>query len=302
MYQDEETKLKEFNFDGDYFGHEPNDANNNFSTGTHVPNGTNGTNDNLAEEQSKNQDENVNYIHLNEVTELPKQEDKKVIATKNKENEALNENKTLMDLQKEEQNEKEKKEKKEIKKFKKAKKVKKDKKSKIVKKLNISKKRKEKKNKGKHKKNISKKKKSSKPLSKPILKVDKIQTPKQRDLAERNNNIKIPSRNSNALSNQDPQFVSSNINPNISIPLQSFELFIKRPMENENEDEELNQEHLQNLEINQPIWIPPDNMVIDEEDNDGLDGNNNGFNAFINHFGDEDQITEGKTQTNNDLI
>ncbi len=73
-------------------------------------------------------------------------------------------------------------------------------------------------------------------------------------------------------------------------------------MENENEDEELNQEHLQNLEINQPIWIPPDNMVIDEEDNDGLDGNNNGFNAFINHFGDEDQITEGKTQTNNDLI
>ena len=295
MYQDEET-IKEFNFDGDYFGHEPNDANNNFSTGTHVPNGTNGTNDNFAGEQPKNQDENVNYIHLNEVTELPKQEDKKVIATKNKENEALNENKTLMD---EEQNEKEKKEKKEIKKFKK---VKKDKKSKIVKKLNISKKRKEKKNKGKHKKNISKKKKSSKPLSKPILKVDKIQTPKQRDLAERNNNIKIPSRNSNALSNQDPQFVSSNINPNISIPLQSFELFIKRPMENENEDEELNQEHLQNLEINQPIWIPPDNMVIDEEDNDGLDGNNNGFNAFINHFGDEDQITEGKTQTNNDLI
>ena len=286
---DEET-IKEFNFDGDYFGHEPNDANNNFSTGTHVPNGTNGTNDNFAGEQPKNQDENVNYIHLNEVTELPKQEDKKVIATKNKENEALNENKTLMDLQKEEQNEKEKKE------------IKKDKKDKIVKNLNISKKRKEKKNKGKHKKNISKKKKSSKPLSKPILKVDKIQTPIQRDLAERNNNIKIPSRNSNALSNQDPQFVSSNINPNISIPLQSFELFIKRPMENENEDDELNQEHLQNLEINQPIWIPPDNMVIDEEDNDGLDGNNNGFNAFINHFGDEDQITEGKTQTNNDLI
>jgi len=289
---DEET-IKEFNFDGDYFGHEPNDANNNFSTGTHVPNGTNGTNDNFAGEQPKNQDENVNYIHLNEVTELPKQEDKKVIATKNKENEALNENKTLMDLQKEEQNEKEKKE---------IKKDKKDKKDKIVKNLNISKKRKEKKNKGKHKKNISKKKKSSKPLSKPILKVDKIQTPIQRDLAERNNNIKIPSRNSNALSNQDPQFVSSNINPNISIPLQSFELFIKRPMENENEDDELNQEHLQNLEINQPIWIPPDNMVIDEEDNDGLDGNNNGFNAFINHFGDEDQITEGKTQTNNDLI
>ena len=289
---DEET-IKEFNFDGDYFGHEPNDANNNFSTGTHVPNGTNGTNDNFAGEQPKNQDENVNYIHLNEVTELPKQEDKKVIATKNKENEALNENKTLMDLQKEEQNEKEKKE---------IKKDKKDKKDKIVKNLNISKKRKEKKNKGKHKKNISKKKKSSKPLSKPILKVDKIQTPIQRDLAERNNNIKIPSRNSNALSNQDPQFVSSNINPNIDIPRQSFELFIKRPMENENEDEELNQEHLQNLEINQPIWIPPDNMVIDEEDNDGLDGNNNGFNAFINHFGDEDQITEGKTQTNNDLI
>ena len=289
---DEET-IKEFNFDGDYFGHEPNDANNNFSTGTHVPNGTNGTNDNFAGEQPKNQDENVNYIHLNEVTELPKQEDKKVIATKNKENEALNENKTLMDLQKEEQNEKEKKE---------IKKDKKDKKDKIVKNLNISKKRKEKKNKGKHKKNISKKKKSSKPLSKPILKVDKIQTPIQRDLAERNNNIKIPSRNSNALSNQDPQFVSSNINPNISIPLQSFELFIKRPMENENEDDELNQEHLQNLEINQPIWIPPDNMVIDEEDNDGLNGNNNGFNAFINHFGDEDQITEGKTQTNNDLI
>ena len=289
---DEET-IKEFNFDGDYFGHEPNDANNNLSTGTHVPNGTNGTNDNFAGEQPKNQDENVNYIHLNEVTELPKQEDKKVIATKNKENEALNENKTLMDLQKEEQNEKEKKE---------IKKDKKDKKDKIVKNLNISKKRKEKKNKGKHKKNISKKKKSSKPLSKPILKVDKIQTPIQRDLAERNNNIKIPSRNSNALSNQDPQFVSSNINPNISIPLQSFELFIKRPMENENEDDELNQEHLQNLEINQPIWIPPDNMVIDEEDNDGLDGNNNGFNAFINHFGDEDQITEGKTQTNNDLI
>lgn len=295
MYQEDET-IKEFNFDGDYFGHEPNDANNNFSTGTHVPNGTNGTNDNLPEEQPKNQDENVNYIHLNEVTELPKQEDKKVIATKNKENEALNENKTLMDLQKEEQNEKEKKE------IKKDKKVKKDKKDKIVKNLNISKKRKEKKNKGKHKKNISKKKKSSKPLSKPILKVDKIQTPIQRDLAERNNNIKIPNRNSNALSNQDPQFVSSNINPNISIPLQSFELFIKRPMENENEDEELNQEHLQNLEINQPIWIPPDNMVIDEEDNDGLDRNNNGFNAFINHFGDEDQITEGKTQTNNDLI
>ena len=289
---DEET-IKEFNFDGDYFGHEPNDANNNLSTGTHVPNGTNGTNDNFAGEQPKNQDENVNYIHLNEVTELPKQEDKKVIATKNKENEALNENKTLMDLQKEEQNEKEKKE---------IKKDKKDKKDKIVKNLNISKKRKEKKNKGKHKKNISKKKKSSKPLSKPILKVDKIQTPIQRDLAERNNNIKIPSRNSNALSNQDPQFVSSNINPNISIPLQSFELFIKRPMENENEDDELNQEHLQNLEINQPIWIPPDNMVIDEEDNDGLNGNNNGFNAFINHFGDEDQITEGKTQTNNDLI
>ena len=289
---DEET-IKEFNFDGDYFGHEPNDANNNFSTGTHVPNGTNGTNDNFAGEQPKNQDENVNYIHLNEVTELPKQEDKKVIATKNKENEALNENKTLMDLQKEEQNEKEKKE---------IKKDKKDKKDKIVKNLNISKKRKEKKNKGKHKKNISKKKKSSKPLSKPILKVDKIQTPIQRDLAERNNNIKIPSRNSNALSNQDPQFVSSNINPNISIPLQSFELFIKRPMENENEDDELNQEHLQNLEINQPIWIPPDNMVIDEEDNDGLDGNNNGFNDFNNYFGNEDQITEGKTQTNNDLI
>ena len=289
---DEET-IKEFNFDGDYFGHEPNDANNNFSTGTHVPNGTNGTNDNFAGEQPKNQDENVNYIHLNEVNELPKQEDKKMIATKNKENEALNENKTLMDLQKEEQNEKEKKE---------IKKDKKDKKSKIVKKLNISKKRKKNKNNGKHKKNISKKKKSSKPLSKPILKVDKIQTPIQRDLAERNNNIKIPSRNSNALSNQDPQFVSSNINPNISIPLQSFELFIKRPMENENEDEELNQEHLQNLEINQPIWIPPDNMVIDEEDNDGLNGNNNGFNAFINHFGDEDQITKGKTQTNNDLI
>ena len=286
----EDESIKDFNFDGDYFGHEPNDANNNLSTGTHVPNGTNGTNDNFAGEQPKNQDENVNYIHLNEVTELPKQEDKKVIATKNKENEALNENKTLMD---EEQNEKEKKE---------IKKDKKDKKDKIVKNLNISKKRKEKKNKGKHKKNISKKKKSSKPLSKPILKVDKIQTPIQRDLAERNNNIKIPSRNSNALSNQDPQFVSSNINPNISIPLQSFELFIKRPMENENEDEELNQEHLQNLEINQPIWIPPDNMVIDEEDNDGLDGNNNGFNAFINHFGDEDQITEGKTQTNNDLI
>lgn len=298
---DEET-IKEFNFDGDYFGHEPNDANNNFSTGTHVPNGTNGTNDNFAGEQPKNQDENVNYIHLNEVTELPKQEDKKVIATKNKENEALNENKTLMDLQKEEQNEKEKKEKKEIKKFKKAKKVKKDKKSKIVKKLNISKKRKEKKNKGKHKKNISKKKKSSKPLSKPTFKADKIQTPIQRDLAERNNNINISSSNINALSNQDPQFVSSNINPNIDIPLQSFELFIKRPMENENEDEELNQEHLQNLEINQPIWIPPDNMVIDEEDNDGLDGNNNGFNAFINNFGGEDQITEGKTQTNNDLI
>ena len=295
MYQDEET-IKEFNFDGDYFGHEPNDSNNNFSTGTHVPNGTNGTNDNFAGEQLKNQDENVNYIHLNEVTELPKQEDKKVIATKNKENEALNENKTLMD---EEQNEKEKEEKKEIKKVKKNKKTKI---VKIVKKLNISKKRKKKKNNGKHKKNISKKKKSSKPLSKPIFKVDKIQTPIQRDLAERNNNIKIPSRNSNALSNQDPQFVSSNINPNISIPLQSFELFIKRPMENENEDEELNQEHLQNLEINQPIWIPPDNMVIDEEDNDGLDGNNNGFNAFINHFGDEDQITEGKTQTNNDLI
>ena len=293
---EDETKLRNFNFIEDYFGHEPNDANNNLSTGTHVPNGTNGTNDNLAEEQSKNQDENVNYIHLNEVTELPKQEDKKMIATKNKENEALNENKTLMD---EEQNEKEKEEKKEIKK------VKKDKKTKIVKivkKLNISKKRKKNKNNGKHKKNISKKKKSSKPLSKPILKVDKIQTPIQRDLAERNNNIKIPSRNSNALSNQDPQFVSSNINPNISIPLQSFELFIKRPMENENEDDELNQEHLQNLEINQPIWIPPDNMVIDEEDNDGLDGNNNGFNAFINHFGDEDQITEGKTQTNNDLI
>ena len=289
---DEET-IKEFNFDGDYFGHEPNDANNNFSTGTHVPNGTNGTNDNFAGEQPKNQDENVNYIHLNEVTELPKQEDKKVIATKNKENEALNENKTLMDLQKEEQNEKEKKE---------IKKEKKDKKDKIVKNLNISKKRKEKKNKGKHKKNISKKKKSSKPLSKPILKVDKIQTPIQRDLAERNNNINIPSSNINASPNQDPQFVSSNINPNISIPLQSFELFIKRPMENENEDEELNQEHLQNLEINQPIWIPPDNMVIDEEDNDGLNGNNNGFNAFINHFGDEDQITEGKTQTNNDLI
>ena len=96
MYQDEET-IKEFNFDGDYFGHEPNDSNNNFSTGTHVPNGTNGTNDNFAGEQPKNQDENVNYIHLNEVTELPKQEDKKVIATKNKENEALNENKTLMD-------------------------------------------------------------------------------------------------------------------------------------------------------------------------------------------------------------
>ena len=298
---DEET-IKEFNFDGDYFGHEPNDANNNFSTGTHVPNGTNGTNDNFAGEQPKNQDENVNYIHLNEVTELPKQEDKKMIATKNKENEALNENKTLMDLQKEEQNEKEKKEKKEIKKFKKAKKVKKDKKSKIVKKLNISKKRKKNKNNGKHKKNISKKKKSSKPLSKPILKVDKIQTPIQRDLAERNNNIKIPSRNSNALSNQDPQFVSSNINPNISIPLQSFELFIKRPMENDNEDEELNQEHLQNLEFNQPIWMPPDNMVIDEEDNDGLDGNNNGFNAFINYFCNENQITEGKTQTNNDLI
>ena len=73
-------------------------------------------------------------------------------------------------------------------------------------------------------------------------------------------------------------------------------------MENENEDEELNQEHLQNLEINQPIWIPPDNMVIDEEDNDGLDGNNNGFNDFNNYFGNEDQITEGKTQTNNDLI
>lgn len=292
---DEET-IKEFNFDGDYFGHEPNDANNNFSTGTHVPNGTNGTNDNFAGEQPKNQDENVNYIHLNEVTELPKQEDKKVIATKNKENEALNENKTLMD---EEQNEKEKEEKKEIKKVKKNKKTKI---VKIVKKLNISKKRKKKKNNGKHKKNISKKKKSSKPLSKPRFKFDKIQTPIQRDLAERNNNIKIPSRNSNALSNQDPQFVSSNINPNISIPLQSFELFIKRPMENENEDEELNQEHLQNLEINQPIWIPPDNMVIDEEDNDGLDGNNNGFNAFINHFGDEDQITEGKTQTNNDLI
>ena len=292
MYQEDET-IKEFNFDGDYFGHEPNDANNNFSTGTHVPNGTNGTNDNFAGEQPKNQDENVNYIHLNEVTELPKQEDKKVIATKNKENEALNENKTLMDLQKEEQNEKEKKE---------IKKDKKDKKDKIVKNLNISKKRKEKKNKGKHKKNISKKKKSSKPLSKLIFKVDKIQTPIQRDLAERNNNINIPSSNINASSNQDPQFVSSNINPNISIPLQSFELFIKRPMENENEDDELNQEHLQNLEINQPIWIPPDNMVIDEEDNDGLDGNNNGFNAFINHFGDEDQITEGKTQTNNDLI
>ncbi len=293
---EDETKLRNFNFIEDYFGHEPNDANNNFSTGTHVPNGTNGTNDNFAGEQPKNQDENVNYIHLNEVTELPKQEDKKVIATKNKENEALNENKTLMD---EEQNEKEKEEKKEIKK------VKKDKKTKIVKivkKLNISKKRKKNKNNGKHKKNISKKKKSSKPLSKPRFKFDKIQTPIQRDLAERNNNIKIPSRNSNALSNQDPQFVSSNINPNISIPLQSFELFIKRPMENENEDEELNQEHLQNLEINQPIWIPPDNMVIDEEDNDGLDGNNNGFNAFINHFGDEDQITEGKTQTNNDLI
>lgn len=292
MYQDEET-IKEFNFDGDYFGHEPNDANNNFSTGTHVPNGTNGTNDNFAGEQPKNQDENVNYIHLNEVTELPKQEDKKVIATKNKENEALNENKTLMDLQKEEQNEKEKKE---------IKKDKKDKKSKIVKKLNISKKRKKNKNNGKHKKNISKKKKSSKPLSKPRFKFDKIQTPIQRDLAERNNNINIPSSNINASPNQDPQFVSSNINTNISIPLQSFELFIKRPMENENEDEELNQEHLQNLEINQPIWIPPDNMVIDEEDNDGLDGNNNGFNAFINHFGDEDQITEGKTQTNNDLI
>ena len=253
----------------------------------------------FAGEQPKNQDENVNYIHLNEMTELPKQEDKKMIATKNKENEALNENKTLMDLQKEEQNEKEKKE------IKKAKKVKKNKKTKIVKivkKLNISKKRKKKKNNGKHKKNISKKKKSSKPLSKPILKVDKIQTPIQRDLAERNNNIKIPSRNSNALSNQDPQFVSSNINPNISIPLQSFELFIKRPMENENEDEELNQEHLQNLEINQPIWIPPDNMVIDEEDNDGLDGNNNGFNDFNNYFGNENQITEGKTQANNDLI
>ena len=289
---DEET-IKEFNFDGDYFGHEPNDANNNFSTGTHVPNGTNGTNDNFAGEQPKNQDENVNYIHLNEVTELPKQEDKKVIATKNKENEALNENKTLMDLQKEEQNEKEKKE---------IKKDKKDKKSKIVKKLNISKKRKKNKNNGKHKKNISKKKKSSKPLSKPVFKIDKIQTPIQRDLAERNNNINIPSSNINASPNQDPQFVSSNINTNISIPLQSFELFIKRPMENENEDLELNQEHLQNLEFNQPIWIPPDNMVIDEEDNDGLNGNNNGFNAFINHFGDEDQITEGKTQTNNDLI
>ena len=132
---EEETKLKDFNFDGDYFGHEPNDANNNLSTGTHVPNGTNGTNDNFAGEQPKNQDENVNYIHLNEVNELPKQEDKKMIATKNKENEALNENKTLMD---EEQNEKEKEEKKEIKK------VKKDKIVKIVKKLNISKKRKKK--------------------------------------------------------------------------------------------------------------------------------------------------------------
>ena len=295
MYQEEETKLRDFNFIEDYFGHEPNDANNNFSTGTHVPNGTNGTNDNFAGEQPKNQDENVNYIHLNEVTELPKQEDKKVIATKNKENEALNENKTLMD---EEQNEKEKEEKKEIKK------VKKDKKTKIVKivkKLNISKKRKKNKNNGKHKKNISKKKKSSKPLSKPIFKVDKIQTPIQRDLAERNNNINISSSNINALSNQDPQFVSSNINPNIDIPRQSFELFINRPMENENEDEELNQEHLQNLEFNQPIWIPPDNMVIDEEDNDGLDGNNNGFNDFNNYFGNEDQITEGKTQTNNDL-
>ena len=173
---------------------------------------------------------------------------------------------------------------------------------KIVKKLNISKKRKKNKNNGKHKKNISKKKKSSKPLSKPISKVDKIQTPIQRDLAERNNNINIPSSNINASSNQDPQFVSSNINPNIDIPRQSFELFIKRPMENENEDEELNQEHLQNLEFNQPIWIPPDNMVIDEEDNDGLYGNNNGFNDFNNYFGNEDQITEGKTQTNNDLI
>ena len=173
---------------------------------------------------------------------------------------------------------------------------------KVVKKLNISKKRKKNKNNGKHKKNISKKKKSSKPLSKPIFKVDKIQTPIQRDLAERNNNINIPSSNINASSNQDPQFVSSNINPNIDIPRQSFELFINRPMENENEDEELNQEHLQNLEFNQPIWIPPDNMVIDEEDNDGLDGNNNGFNDFNNYFGNEDQITEGKTQTNNDLI
>ena len=131
---------------------------------------------------------------------------------------------------------------------------------------------------------------------------DKIQTPIQRDLAERNNNINIPSSNINASSNQDPQFVSSNINPNIDIPRQSFELFINRPMENENEDEELNQEHLQNLEFNQPIWIPPDNMVIDEEDNDGLDGNNNGLNDFNNYFGNEDQITEGKTQTNNDLI
>lgn len=295
----EDESIKDFNFDGDYFGHEPNDANNNLSTGTHVPNGTNGTNDNFAGEQPKNQDENVNYIHLNEVNELPKQEDKKMIATKNKENEALNENKTLMD---EEQNEKEKEEKKEIKKAKKVKKDKKTKIVKIVKKLNISKKRKKNKNNGKHKKNISKKKKSSKPLSKPIFKVDKIQTPIQRDLAERNNNINIPSSNINASSNQDPQFVSSNINPNIDIPRQSFELFINRPMENENEDEELNQEHLQNLEFNQPIWMPPDNMVIEEEDNDGLDGNNNGFNDFNNYFGNEDQITEGKTQTNNDLI
>lgn len=283
MYQEieEENIQKELNFNQDYFNPDPNNENNNISTRIDAQNGTNGMNDSLTEEKPKNKDENVKYIFLKDVSESPKLEDKKHITTQKKENKALNENQNLMEIEKEEPSEKEKEEKKETKK------------SQKVIYFHIDKEPKNNQN------NSEPKKPSRKPSAKPLFKVDKIQQPIQNYLAERNNNT--PNRNNYITYKPVPPSVRSNINSNIIIPLQDFEINLNQTTEIEDEDLELNQEHISNINSNQQRFVAPSN-IMDNGVSNGFGGNNNAFN-FINYlFGKEDQITLGQTQIDKDLI